>query len=268
MIAASSSPRLSARSQFSKEVNAKLLQKTVHIKDAVRKADPVTGVVRAIVSVTGNVDEVGDRIVLGAFAPFLQQARSTGVWPKVALNHMVGQGGAEPILLGRVVTAQELRPGDYQLPESLQTRGLGGLLADLKFDVDVSARARQIFGQVKSGTYDQYSFMFAREQPFGSTIVEDLRGLRVDGVRRLSPDHVQDIKAIRDVYEAGPVVFGANPATVTVGAKNPRHAQRLPTPLELAISSMAIDAGRAAAEKAWAGGIGQAVFGSWWRSRG
>ena len=165
-----------------------------------------------------------------------------------ALSHVIGDGKTPPTILGKALGAEELKPGDPRLPDSFRANGWGGLLADMALNMGSQA-GRDGFSNVKFGAYDEWSFMF---------LPEDVEPIPPS--RRAAPNHLQDIKAITQIVEFSPVVMGANPATLTVGAKNTlrRSAALMPSMALLAITQMAIDAGREAGLKH--------AYGSWWQA--
>jgi hypothetical protein len=68
--------------------------------------DESEGIVESIVSVTGIVDEVKDRIVPGAYAKTLSERKPKGVW---------GHDWNNPV--SKTLEVRELMPGDPELGE-------------------------------------------------------------------------------------------------------------------------------------------------------
>jgi HK97 family phage prohead protease len=183
------------------------------------KADPELGDVgefEAIVSVFGNIDEVGDRVVEGAFAATLKEweAKSAdGFYIPVWYSHQY----ADPEnLIGRVVEAAELAPGDDRLPVSL--KDLGGLWIKGALFIDRAARAKKVHGDFTDGVLAQFSFAY-----------DVVKEKRQNGANEL-------LELV--LHEVGPTPLGANRETRLVAVKNAAGAYEL------------------ASEKAWIGVAG------------
>lgn len=156
------------------------------------------GVVTAIVSVTGVVDEVDDIILPGAYAETLK-ART----PKVCWHH----SWEHPI--GRVLHIEELLPGDKRLPTKTRDgqawpAEAGALVATMQMNLK-SDRGREAFEAIKF-----YSESGECEYSIGYAVPPGKSTKRKDGIRL--------IKAL-DLYELSFVLFGAHTMTGTLALK-------------------------------------------------
>lgn len=146
------------------------------------------GVVVAIVSVTGTVDDVKDIIEPGAYAKTLVARK-----PKVVHSH----DWNTPI--GRVDEIKELLPGDPHLPKT-QPNGdpwpaeAGALVVKSKFNLETQ-RGRESFSDVKFYGSDG-AWSIGYNVPVGGATVEAKTGIR-------------RIKQL-DLYEVSPVLHGAH----------------------------------------------------------
>lgn len=144
------------------------------------------GIVEAVVSVYNNIDSVGDRIKHGAFAESLQKKL-----PKVVWMH----DWNAPV--AKTLEANELEAGDERLPE--EVRNLGGLLLKMKFNKNTQ-RGREAFSDIKEGIIDEFSIGFSIEQENNTGDIREIEKGRL--------------------YEASPVLYGANPETRVVDVKS------------------------------------------------
>lgn len=156
--------------------------------------DPSRGLVECMFSVTGNLDRQGDIIDPGAFTKALASKASVPVVYAHQWNDL-------DAVLGKTVSWKELFPGDPSLPESLRTKGYGGVRAVVQFDQETPA-GRLAFTHVKNKNITEWSFAFD---------IDD------DGEKQV--DDVRHIKSIREVYETTLALIGANPETVTMALK-------------------------------------------------
>jgi hypothetical protein len=100
------------------------------------------GIVTAVVSVTGVVDEVDDIILPGAYRETLEKRL-----PKVCWHHSWEQ----PI--GRVLAIEELMPGDSRLPKLTRDgkawpREAGALIATMQINMK-SDRCREAYEAIR-----------------------------------------------------------------------------------------------------------------------
>lgn len=161
-------------------------------------ADDETGVVEAIVSVTGVKDEVNDVIVPGVHAKSLAKRTPKGIfahdWHK---------------WVARTEEAKELMPGDPTLPKTTRDgqpwpAEAGGLYVKARFNLETPE------GQAAYSNVKFFSETGECEWSIGYKVPPG-KGLRAkDGTRRIT--------AI-DVYEYSPVLFGAAPLSGTLAVK-------------------------------------------------
>lgn len=156
------------------------------------------GIVTAVVSVTGVVDEVDDIIEPGAYKATLEKRL-----PKVCWHHSWEQ----PI--GRVLHIKELMPGDPDLPSKTRDgqpwpADAGALLAVMQFNMK-SERGREAFEAVRF-----YSESGECEWSIGYRVAAGKASKDRAGVRH--------IKAL-DLFELSFVLFGAHTLTGTLSLK-------------------------------------------------
>ena len=155
--------------------------------------DPSRATVTMIAAVTGTVDEVGDRIIPGAFARSLASRT-----PKVCRAH----DWSTPI--GRIVSIKELLPGDPRLPHTTGSgrpwpREAGALVAQARLNT-----------AIKAG-HDALEMIKFFEQEAAFSI-----GYRAVKTRRRG-----DVRELHDVevFEVSPVLHGAHPDARLIGVK-------------------------------------------------
>lgn len=144
------------------------------------------GVVDAVVSVFNNVDSVGDRILPGAFAKSIERKA-----PKIVWMHDWG------LPVGKTVEARELMPGDAELPYEIAT--LGGLRLKMQFNLETQ-RGREAFSDIKNGIIDEFSIGFSINKERNNAGIREIEEVTL--------------------YEASPVLYGANPDTRLISAKS------------------------------------------------
>jgi HK97 family phage prohead protease len=163
------------------------------------------GVFEAIVSVFGNTDHAGDRILPGAFAGSLARWRSAGRPIPVVWSHEWDKPEAH---VGVVLEAEEWLPGDLRLPQSL--RANGGLWVKGQFDLD-RPLAADVWRLLSERRVFEWSFAY--------DILD----------RRRASDGATELLEL-DVIEVGPTLKGANPMTellLTKSAVSPAAAKTL-----------------------------------------
>lgn len=165
------------------------------------EADDVTGVVEAIVSVTGLLDEDRDVIKPGAYAKTLSRRRPKGIfvhdWSK---------------WVARTEHVEELMPGDERLPK--QTKNgepwpteAGGLYVKARFNLGTQ-QGRDAFSDVKFFSQSgECEWSIGYKVPPGKS-VRTKTGER----------HIDEV----DLYEYSPVLFGAAPLSGTLSVKSAR----------------------------------------------
>jgi hypothetical protein len=159
----------------------------LHVKAADDK-----GVLEAIVSVFGNRDRGGERVVQGAYGKSLQRKLPKGVW---------AHDWSKPI--ATTLDARELAPGDALLPDELKE--LGGLYVKGQFFEEIDD-SWQAFLKIKHGLIDEYSI--------GYSVAQERKG--DDGTLELLE---------LDLFEWSPVLVGMNQLTSTLSAKDMRFAE-------------------------------------------
>jgi HK97 family phage prohead protease len=166
------------------------------MSNIVRKAYPLSmldgddqrGIIRAIVSVTGNVDHAGERVMPGFFAKSLQKKLPRGVW---------GHDWKQPI--AKTLVAEEWKAGDPRLPERI--RNLGGYYIKGQFNLETQ-RGREAYSDVKFGIVDEFSvgYVVQKETYNSKTKTRDL----IEG----------------EWFEWSPVLVGMNPETALISVKS------------------------------------------------
>lgn len=161
--------------------------KAVGVK-AVGDGEP--GTFEAIVSVFGNVDYHGDRILAGAFEKSLERWAASGDPIPVIFSHQWDNLDAH---IGEVLEAKDLAPGAPELAGSgLEENGGLWVKFALELDEDFAARVGK---KLEKRTLREFSFAFdVYDEGPGSDGANELREL--------------------EILEVGPTLKGANPATV------------------------------------------------------
>lgn len=144
------------------------------------------GTVEAFVSVFGNVDSYGDRVMLGAFADSIAQKL-----PKMVWQHDI----TRPI--GKTVLAEEIAAGDARLPDSL--KDYGALYVKGVFNLNTTD-GKDAYEHIKFGSIDEYSFGYEEVETTPLA----------DGTKELNKVNI---------IEWSPVTVGANPMTMTSNVK-------------------------------------------------
>jgi HK97 family phage prohead protease len=155
-------------------------------------SDDEPGTFEAIVSVYGNVDQQGERVVDGAFDAWLTEFRAAGDPLPIVWSHQWGDAKA---LIG------------YADPADIRSEPGVGLVVKGHLDVDEET-ARIVHRHMKRRSIRQFSFAF--------DVLEDGRG----------DDGVPELRQLA-VHEAGPCLLGVNTATdlLAVKATNPETAK-------------------------------------------
>lgn len=167
--------------------------------DGVLKADDATGVVEALVSVTGVEDQVKDIIIPGAYAKTLGTRKPKGVF-----SHDWGRWVA------RTEVVEEWMPGDKRLPQQTKDgapwpTAAGALYVRMRFNLK-TREGRDAYENVKF-----FSETGECEWSIGYH-VPDGKGVRDKaGVR-----HIKEL----DLFEYSPVLFGAAPLSGTLAVKS------------------------------------------------
>lgn len=170
-----------------------------------------SGVFEAIVSVFGNVDSYGDRVLEGAFKDTLDEWAASGNPIPVYWSHRMDDPDFN---IGHVLEAKELSPGDALLPESLKQ--LGGLWVKVQLDLDPdsTSKARQVYKLLKGRRVTQFSFAYDIQDYAIVKTAED-------------QEAVWELRKLK-LYEVGPTPIGANQETELLDVKAAGHrADRL-----------------------------------------
>lgn len=164
-----------------------------------------TGRFSAIVSVFGNVDVQGDRVMPGAFKDTISKWSASGDKPPVIWSHDWGNPFAH---IGQVVHMEETEKG---------------LLVEGEIDL-TNAFAAQVYNLMKRRAVREFSF--------GYRILKEKTAS--DGANNLE---------ILDLIEVGPTLKGANPDTQLLGVKAELEAAARPsTVIELQQRLFALEA--------------------------
>lgn len=160
------------------------------------------GVVETIISVTGIVDNVKDRILPGAYQKTLAKRKPKGVW---------SHDWDTPV--SKTVDVKELLPGDPELPDSMPNgdpwpSGAGALKVKTQFNLETQ-RGREAYSDV---------VFFGDEQEWSIGYNVPVGGAKVD-----SKSGVREI-AMLELYEYSPVLFGAMPLARTTSVKEAQFA--------------------------------------------
>jgi len=157
--------------------------KSVHARFEVKAdaQDAPNGEVTALVSVFGNEDLVGDRVVKGAFTKSLEAIKAAGRSIPFVWSHQWSDPNA---YIGKVLDAQETDDGL--------------LVRASLFDTQTAQHIKTL---LKEGVVTEFSFAY--------DVVKQRPGS--DGVNELTEVHI---------LEAGPTLKGANPATQLVGVRS------------------------------------------------
>lgn len=178
-----------------------LEHKTVGVKGMnVVSADE--GIVETIISVTGVVDNVKDRIMPGAYQKTLAKRKPKGVW---------SHDWDTPV--SKTLEVRELMPGDKELPKTMPNgdswpSGAGALKVKTQFNLETQ-RGREAYSDV---------VFFGEEQEWSIGYNVPVGGAKVD-----SKSGVREITML-ELYEYSPVLFGAMPLARTTSVKEAQMA--------------------------------------------
>lgn len=178
-----------------------LEHKTVGVK-GMNVVDADEGIVETIISVTGIVDNVKDRIVPGAYSKTLAKRKPKGVW---------SHDWDTPV--SKTLGVKELMPGDPELPATMPNgdpwpANAGALKVKTQFNLETQ-RGREAYSDV---------VFFADEQEWSIGYNVPVGGAKVD-----QKSGVRDIGHL-ELYEYSPVLFGAMPLARTTSVKEAQMA--------------------------------------------
>ena len=165
-------------------------------------SDEEQGIVEHIFAVFGNVDYAGDIIQPGAFKKTLQER---GLKVRVLDSHNMF---SVMDVIGRPLQIREI--GRDELPPEVLMRfpeATGGAWARTQFLLNTD-EGRGAFIRIKEGAIDEWSFGF------------DVIKARYEE-KKLDDGTTQTVRVIEELrlWEYSPVLWGANPATTTLDAK-------------------------------------------------
>lgn len=145
------------------------------------------GTFEAIVAVFNNIDSYGDVILKGAFADTLDEWAGSGYPIPVVWSHDKDDPFSH---IGHVTEAKETDTG---------------LLVKGALDLE-NPKAAQVHRLLKGGRVKEFSFAFSYSP-------EDVNPAKREGVE------VRELKRLK-LYEVGPTLVGANPATQLLSVKS------------------------------------------------
>jgi HK97 family phage prohead protease len=153
--------------------------------------DDSRGLCQTMFAITGSVDRQGDRIMPGAFSKALAAKSSVPVvyshgWTDISQ------------VLGKTTGWTELRPGSSELPPTLLSKGLGGVRANVQFELGVPA-GQIAWTHVRNKNLTNWSWAFDI----------DSDGEKYSG-------NVREIKGIREIFEITLCPVGANADAMTL----------------------------------------------------
>lgn len=173
------------------------MPRTKECKARIKAAGPADGLLpgqfRAIVSVFGNEDDMGDVIAPGAFADVLQQWKASGDPIPVVWSHKWGDPFAH---IGTVVEATETAEGLEVL----------GQIEDM----DTNATAAHVHQLLKGRRITQFSFAYD---------VGEGGWVETDDLQAHPWGEFYEIRRFSKLYEVGPCLVGANQETELLAAK-------------------------------------------------
>jgi hypothetical protein len=181
--------------------NQQRLREVKEFPASVVEVQEAQGIVEFIASVFGNIDDGDDIVHPGAFVKTItERARRV----KVLDQHRTDSISR---VIGIPIEMREV--GRDELPEHVLREypdATGGLYVKAQYLLD-TPEGLGAFKRIQSGAVTEYSFAFDIIQSDYSTVTKDEKKRRVRNIREVR------------LWEVSPVVWGMNPATATVGAK-------------------------------------------------
>lgn len=153
----------------------------------VKTAEEDEGTFEAVVAVFGNVDAYGDVILKGAFLDTLKEWEESGYPIPAVWSHDKDDPFSH---IGTVVEAKETDLG---------------LWVKVQLDME-NPKAAQVYRLLKGGRVKEFSFAFSYNP-------EDVNPVKKDGME------IRELSRLK-VYEVGPTLVGANPATQLLSVKS------------------------------------------------
>ncbi|MDX2539803.1 HK97 family phage prohead protease [Streptomyces scabiei] len=173
------------------------MPRTKEASARIKAAGPADGLAegqfRALVSVFGNEDSMGDVIAPGAFAQVLAEWKASGDPIPVVWSHKWGDPFAH---IGSVIEAAET-------PDGLE------VLAQIE-DMDTNPTAKHVHGLLKGRRIKQFSFAYD---------VGEGGWVDTDDLVSHPWGEYYEIKRFSRLYEVGPCLVGANQQTELLAAK-------------------------------------------------
>ncbi|MFF2640321.1 HK97 family phage prohead protease [Streptomyces niveus] len=173
------------------------MPRTKESKARIKAAGPADGLAegqfRALVSVFGNEDSMGDVIAPGAFAQVLAEWKASGDPIPVVWSHKWGDAFAH---IGSVLEATETADG-------LE------VLAQIE-DMDTNPTAKHVHGLLKGRRIKQFSFAYD---------VGEGGWVETDDTVNHPWGEFYEIKRFSSLFEVGPCLVGANQQTDLLAAK-------------------------------------------------
>lgn len=159
--------------------------------------DEEKGTFEAVVSVFGNVDYQGDRVLPGAFSKSLEKWRKMGDPIPVIWSH----DWADPFAHIGWVSPADAYEVVAEDAKAFAEGIVGGLYVKGQLDID-KPFAKQVYDLLKSRRVKEWSFAY--------DVIADQPSKDIPGATDLQ---------VLDVHEVGPTLKGANGATTTLGVK-------------------------------------------------
>ncbi|WP_326592839.1 HK97 family phage prohead protease [Streptomyces brevispora] len=173
------------------------MPRTKECKARIKAAGPADGLAegqfRALVSVFGNEDSMGDVIAPGAFAQVLAEWKASGDPIPVIWSHKWGDPFAH---IGSVLEAKET-------PDGLE------VLAQIE-DMDTNPTARHVHSLLKGRRIKQFSFAYD---------VGEGGWVETDDTTAHPWGEYYEIRRFSSLFEVGPCLVGANQETDLLAAK-------------------------------------------------
>lgn len=166
----------------------------VEVKSAKKTEDGKKGIVEMFVSVMGNIDHGGDKVMPGAFEDAIKRIKDSGRPLPVIWSHMWDDPKAYV--------------GEHLELEEKSIDGKTGLWAKQAYDLTKSpdqSHAAQVFDLLARGLVTQASFAY---EVHDYSLVDPGEG---ESSRRWD-GKVRELRKL-DLFEAGPCLLGMNPET-------------------------------------------------------
>jgi len=175
-------------------------RKTVQAFD-IKIADADQGIVETVFAVMGNIDDGNDVLHPGAFTKtFTERGHKVRVLDAHQTDSIMR-------VLGKPLELRELNTGE--LPGDLKTRhpdANGAAWARVQFLME-TPEGKGAFERIKAGAVDEWSFGYDALDKDYSKGIKDGKEVNVRNLRTVK------------LYELSPVLWGMNPATMTMSAK-------------------------------------------------